>query len=204
MVHRKQPNRERWEGWVMFAWVLAAIAAISGVVLISAYGQIEVPSGTDFRGNVRWDKQANVLVWTAAIGQALGTIMLAVIFSIINSIYQNSCDLINNVIDDVVNEKNGESEGGGLLTIGSKKTSGSESLGGLKITKVRTASPFDGILHPGYLLLSINGHKPMDGLDAAKQVIDGENEVIFQKPDGELVKRIVPMRPGPLHMTVES
>lgn len=48
MRQQHVPDRDRWIGWVGFAWVLAVVACVAGLSLIIKFGFIEVPSSNRF------------------------------------------------------------------------------------------------------------------------------------------------------------
>lgn len=187
----KLPERSRWEGWVVFTWLIAALTAVASLFLVGAHGQVEVPRPSGFGTTT----EVNIFIWAIGIGQTVGALLLAALFSMINSVYQNSCEL---VAASRKGEEGGDEAGASLDPENVDLDSG------LLVKTIRTASQLEGILRPGYKLLSVNGHQPEDELDAAQLVVDGENDIQFMTTGGEVIRRSVPMRRGPLHIKFQD
>ncbi|SDI30025.1 hypothetical protein SAMN04487867_104168 [Vreelandella titanicae] len=194
------PDRERWIGWVALAWILAAVAVIGGVAAISMAGFIEVARPNSF-GRMETVREPNVFIWAIAIGQAVSAAMLAAIFSMINSIYKNSCDQLASVTTstpdkdpplldpDAVNENEVERDWDGK---------------GLKVLSVHRASPLSGLLKEGFILISVNKKPATTELEAAKAVVKGKNIIEFINSDGVRRSYSIGMNPGPLHIQFET
>ncbi|SRR5690554_1120188 len=196
-VTSKLPDKTRYEGWVTVTWILAGLTGVASLILVGTHGTVEIPRP----GGFGTTSDVNVVIWAIAIGQTLGALLVAALFSMVNSIYQNSCDLLsNNAPVPAVEDSGKEIEGPGEKPI----STGRVAEGGLLVKQVRTASQLDGILRPGYKLLRVNGEQPDDELSAAKLVVNGENDIEYMTTGGEVVRRLVPMRRGPLHITFQS
>jgi len=192
-VTSKLPDKTRYEGWVTVTWILAGLTGVASLILVGTHGTVEIPRPGDFGTT----SDVNVIIWAIAIGQTLGALLVAAIFSMVNSIYQNSCDLLSNsALAPTVEDSGKKIEGSEKKTI----STGLAAEGGLLVKQVRTASQLDGILRPGYKLLRVNGEQPDDELSAAKLVVNGENDIEYMTIGGEVVRRLVPMRRGPLHI----
>ena len=166
---KKAPDRERWIGWVALAWTIAAIAIIGGIVVISTAGFIEVPRSNSF-GRMETVKEPNIFIWAIAIGQALSATMLAAIFSMINSIYQNSCDQLAGAV--FTNEVSKKPER--MLTKA------------LRLTTVPATSPLSKTLSTGDMVLSFNG-KSVTSLkdDVIDHIVTGKNAMTILTVTGE-------------------
>ena len=271
----KMPDRERWTGWVTFAWLLAVIACIGGIAIISIAGFVELPRQNGF-GSIETTREPNVFIWAIAIGQAVSAAMLAALFSMINSIYQNSCDQLAGAdfsksapkqpsstktkalrlttvpassplsktlsTGDMIISFNGQPTTSleqdvvarivpGVNTItfltleGEEKTaeldldqasfngvkgeadqlrSSKTACEGLKVVSIHSASQLEGLLHPGYVLLSVNGQLALTEMDAAKAVVDGDNHIEFVNSKGQHRVHLTKMKPGPLHIQFQT
>lgn len=274
------PNRERWSGWVAAAWLLAILAIVGGIAVIATAGFVEVPRQNSF-GRIERVTEPNVFIWAIAIGQAVSASMLAALFSMVNSIYKNTCDQVSSTktaktrsskntdhmdtelpakglrITNVksgspltetlhtgcllvsINDKpvNNANWADNLTKTGTNKLefyplSGNkqaryvelenESLqiegeaanlpdqkastqeGGLKVLSIHQASQLEGLLQPGFTLLEINEKPVATEMEAAKAVIDGENQIFLINNQGEKSKYSVNMKPGPLHIQFEA
>ncbi|MCC5904089.1 MAG: hypothetical protein JJT87_19430 [Halomonas sp.] len=169
------PNRERWTGWVTFAWVLAVLAIVGGIALIVAAGFIEVPRQSSF-GSIGVDREVNVFVWAIAIGQAVSACMLAALFSMINSIYQNSCDQIAAAIPSSVSED---------VSVATPTYTQPNDDAGPKVVKITDMSPLFDKAYVDWFLTEINGAAIAVSKDIKTALRPGENNFIFTKPNGE-------------------
>ncbi|AZM95885.1 MAG: hypothetical protein GYB28_01520 [Gammaproteobacteria bacterium] len=198
----KAPDRERWIGWVALAWIIAGLAVIGGIMAISSAGFIEVPRSNGF-GRMETVREPNVFIWAIAIGQAVSAAMLAAIFSMINSIYQNSCDQLAGVVFDTTEPDSTQSdeviEGGEV-----KPTYSENDYKGLKVLSVHRASPLSGLLKAGFVLISINNKPALTDLGAAKAVVKGKNTIEFLNAEGVRQAYSIRMEPGPLHIKFEK
>ena len=79
-----------------------------------------------------------------------------------------------------------------------------KSVEGLRVVSLHSASQLDGILHPGFVLISINEQPALSEMDAAKAVVDGENNIEFINNRGERCVNVRHMTPGPLHIQFEK
>lgn len=197
----KLPNKHRYEGWVTVTWIVAGLTGIASLILVGTHGTVEIPRP----GGFGTTSDVNVIIWAIAIGQTLGALLVAALFSMVNSIYQNSCDLLSNSSSSSTQVPAVEDAGKEVEGSGKKPVSiGLTAEGGLLVKQVRTASQLDGILRPGYKLLRVNGEQPDDEISAAKLVVNGENDIEYMTTGGEVVRRLVPMRQGPLHITFQQ
>lgn len=76
--------------------------------------------------------------------------------------------------------------------------------GGLKVLSIHQASQLEGLLQPGFTLLEINEKPVATEMEAAKAVVDGENQIVLINNQGEKSKYSVNMKPGPLHIQFEA
>lgn len=198
----KMPDRERWIGWVALAWILAAIAVIGGIAAISMAGFIEVARPNSF-GRMETVREPNVFIWAIAIGQAVSAAMLAAIFSMINSIYQNSCDQMAGVAFGEPEPDLGQYSDAveGEKVEPSNTESGNK---GLKVLSVHKASPLSGLIKEGFVLISINKKPALTELDAAKAVVRGKNIIEFLNSESVRQAYAIRMEPGPLHIKFET
>lgn len=169
MSAQTMPDRERWSGWVTFAWLLAILACIGGIALISIAGYVELPRQNSF-GRIETAKEPNVFIWAIAIGQAVSAAMLAAIFSMINSIYQNSCDQLAGV----------------EFSKPSSKQTATPKDKALRLTTVPASSSLSNTLTTGDMIISFNG-QPVTSLenDVVDRIVEGENSITFVTLEGE-------------------
>ncbi|RUR43377.1 hypothetical protein [Vreelandella populi] len=185
----KAPNRERWSGWVAIAWILALLAIGGGIFAIATAGFIEVPRQNSF-GRLQTVTEPNIFIWAIAIGQAVSATMLAAIFSMINSIYQNTCDQCANMGPSIPRAD----------TVGdaSPMVSKPEHGKGLRLTNVKSGSPVRSVLYTGCLIEKIND-QPVDSVAGAESLIQKEpNKFEFQTSAGESHTKWLHVKPGPL------
>lgn len=201
-MSRALPDRERWIGWVALAWMLAAIAVIGGIAAISMAGFIEVARPNSF-GRMETVREPNVFIWAIAIGQAVSAAMLAAIFSMINSIYQNSCDQMAGVdfgeSEPDLGQYSDAVEGGKV-----EPSNTESSYKGLRVISVHRASPLSGLIKEGFVLISINKKPALTELDAAKAVVKGKNIIEFLNSESVRQAYAIRMEPGPLHIKFET
>ena len=195
------PDRERWIGWVALAWMLAAVAVIGGIAAISMAGFIEVARPNSF-GRMETAREPNVFIWAIAIGQAVSAAMLAAILSMINSIYQNSCDQVAGV--DLGEPKPDLGQYSDAVE-GEVEPSNTESgYKGLKVISVHRASPLSGLIKEGFVLIGINKKPVLTELSAAKAVVKGKNIIEFLNSESVRQAYAIQMEPGPLHIKFET
>lgn len=197
---KKAPDRERWIGWVALAWMLAAVAVIGGIAAVSMAGFIEVARPNSF-GRMETAREPNVFIWAIAIGQAVSALMLAAIFSMINSIYKNSCDQLSAVIAPTDKQA-------GLLPEsemeGEVEVEGDWDGTGLKILSVHSASQLRGILKGGYVLTKVNNESVSSSLQAASAVSEGRNTIEYVDNNGAMKRRALTMKAAPLYIQFEK
>ena len=182
-MSRALPDRERWIGWVALAWILAAIAVIGGIAAISMAGFIEVARPNSF-GRMETVTEPNVFIWSVAIGQAVSATLLAALFSMINSIYKNSCDQLKSTAY-------AEAREGGDAA--SEQRSGEN---GVRLTNVSSQSPLEKVLYTGCLITRLND-ETVESVDVlVAQIIKGPNKIEFQTPAGESATKWIHLKPG--------
>ncbi|WP_447043971.1 hypothetical protein [Vreelandella sp. H-I2] len=197
MSAQNMSDRERWSGWVTFAWLLAILACIGGIAVIAMAGFIEVPRENRF-GRVETVREVNVFIWSLGIGQAISAVMLAALFSMVNAIYKNSCLLLGLQPDVQPNEKN-ES----LNNPDADVPNASKSDNGPKVVKISDKSPLFDKAYVDWRLTEINGHDIAASRDVNSVLKVGENSFMFTKPAGERVTIIAKVSSDlRLHMTL--
>lgn len=193
MDNSQLPDRHRWDGWVTFAWFMVALAVLIGLVMIGTGGIVEVPE-TNYRGNVTWTEQTNYIVWGAAIGQVVGAAMLAAIFSILNSTYRNSCDMLRIAAGHApapsAFTKSGPAPAPAPASDEAEETSASvipEKVAphGAVVYEIRSTSPFYRLLQPGYSIVSVNGVKVENETEVKDAAKKGKNKTEFADQDGK-------------------
>ncbi|WP_016854795.1 hypothetical protein [Halomonas smyrnensis] len=195
------PDRSRWDGWVAAVWVIAGLACIAALVLINQLGTMRVPE-RDLLGNVSWTTGPNIAVWAAAIGQAGAGVLFAVLFSMVNSIYKNSCDQLACAKQEPAeatstSRSSEEPSKAKYVDQGEDVEDAAEySVPTLKVDSVEKSSPFYGHVGAGYALLAVNGKEVESEPDIALNMVDGLNEFTFRNRNWKQVKRYVEMRPG--------
>lgn len=180
------PKRDRWDGWVGLAWLLAVIAIVGGLALISSSGFVEVERYTSLSSTTA-DTEPNFYIWAIAIGQAVSACLVAALFSIINSIYKNSCDLIGLQVQRV----NDSAEDGRQ-----------QRATGIVVTSVPTHSPLYKVIEPGDRLMSIND-SPISTTEAADDaIVIGYNSIEFYNARSKLVSRKIKIQGN--HLLIEA
>lgn len=197
MSLHNMPNRNRWNGWVTFAWFLAILACLAGVAIIAILGFIEVPRESSF-GRVEMVREANVYIWSLCIGQAVGALMLAALFSMINAIYQNSCSLLSMQNSSVASPSQGGSDDPWPATHSQQSVHP-----GPKVVNISDKSPLFDKAYVDWSLAEINGNSIFASKDIKKVMRRGENNFTFIKPDGQQVSIIAKVSQDlRLHMTL--
>jgi len=115
--------------------------------------------------------------------------MLAVIFSMLNSIYQNTCDKL----PATTHEKPNTLEENSYLGAG------------LKLTNVDSDSELCAVLYAGCLIISVND-EPVNSVSSVEALITkAPNKFEFQTPAGERMIKWVHVKPGrPIRIEGES
>lgn len=176
-------NRERWNGWVTLAWLIVALAIVVGLFLVSTLGTIDVPS-QDLRGNITWQEEPNPAVWGLAIGQIVAAAMLAAMFSMLNSIYKNSCDLLvssSNQQGNTISSGTIKSSEKTVETEVTEKLSPLESKAsmGLVVQSIERKSPLYHLLKPGYAICKVNGQEVISKEKMFMGLVQGKNLINF-------------------------
>jgi len=191
MDNSQLPDRHRWDGWVTFAWLMVALAVMIGLVMIGAGGTVAVPE-TNYRGNITWTEQTNYIVWGAVIGQVVGAAMLAAIFSIINSNYQNSCDMLRIAAGPApAPSTSTKSRSTPSPTSNQTKETATNVMPekvaphGAVVYEIRSTSPFYRLLQPGYSIVSVNGVKVENEPELKEAAKKGKNKIEFSDEDGK-------------------
>ncbi len=197
MSVQNMPDSDRWDGWVTFAWLLAILACIGGIAVIAMAGFIEVPRQNRF-GRIETVREANVLIWSLGIGQAVSAVMLAVLFSMVNAIYKNSCSLFGVENNSVASESQGGRNGSWPASHSDQSVHS-----GPKVVKISDKSPLFDKAYVDWSLAGINGNSISASKDIKEVMKPGENNFTFIKPDGEKVSIIAKVSPNlRLHMTL--
>jgi len=193
----KMQDRDRWSGWVNFAWLLAILACIGGVAVIAMAGFIEVPRENRF-GRIETVREANLFIWSLGIGQAVSALLLAALFSMVNDIYKNSCSLLGVQPHNVDSDTNVVSNGSWP-----ESHKGLQGHTGPKVVKISDKSPLFDKVYADWSLAEINGRIISASNDIKKVIRPGENNFTFTKPDGEQVSIIAKVASDlRLHMTL--
>lgn len=172
-------NRERWDGWVTFAWLIAVVVIAASVGWVIAFGFVDVPRVT--AGGFRSvEREPNLFIWAMAIAQSIGALFFAVTFSILNGIYKNTIDALPAKELPAIEAPSG--------------------FEGLEVRRVHDASPLAGYVREGYRLLTVNGRPAISAQVAAESVLDGVNTFELMDANGNHVEKQVKMRPQPLHL----
>lgn len=189
MANQTLPDEERYLGWVTLAWTIAVITCALSVWLVATMGMVKIPRLSIYStAPAGTETVINWTIWGWAIGQSLAALLFAALFSIANSAYRNSCKTVAMLVKQQPTPKAED-----LTTI--------DPTSGLRVEQVRTASPLEGVLHPGYRLLRVNGQEPEDANDAAALIVKGENQLIYCNLEGKVCTHKQKMQPGPLHIT---
>lgn len=174
------PSRDKWSMWVGLAWIVAALAVLGGIVVISEMSRVPVPSGT-MGGGVEY--RTNYLIVGAAAGQALGAVFLAVIMSMLNSIYKNSCQLLQESRPTQPAAEQPE------ISDGPSAADEAAQGRGVKVGYINEASPLYSLVKVGNVVLSINGTEVFSVRQASGCLIDGENCVSYLDHQGNFLER---------------
>lgn len=178
---RKAPDRERWTGWVAIAWILALLAIAGGIFAIATAGFVEVPRQNSY-GRLQTVTEPNIFIWAIAIGQAVSATMLAAIFSMINSIYQNTCDQLGGVEFSSSREQ--------------KKVPASAQA--LRLTTVPASSILSNALSTGDMVTGVNGYRVSSLDELTFRVLAGENIISFLTMAGEEKEAALQLSPSSL------
>lgn len=203
-------NRDRWNGWVTFAWLIVVLSVIAGIFMISTLETIEVPN-QDFRGNITWQEEPNPAVWGVAIGQGFAAAMLAAIFSMLNSIYQNSCDLLarqnrhkSNRINctTTVNSTENTTTTAPEKTISDNmlKLSPSDKMAsdGQVIFAIERTSPVYRLLRPGYAICKVNGQEVCSQEKMMMDLVQGKNLIEYADAEDQKYEIRIKLNPDDL------
>lgn len=177
----RKPDRHKWDGAVGIVWLLAVISILSAIVVIATYGVYEVKTGGLY--SQATETRFDIVIWTACISQALGMLMVALLFSILRGIYQNTCDALSMSADHQVAA--GEPEKVAAPSLAAKAAQGR----GVVVGYVNETSPLHGIVEPGHAILRINSTEVTGVRQAAGCLTDGENKISFLDHQGHLLDR---------------
>lgn len=188
MGTRNNPNR--WDGWVSFAWILAALTIVGVLILVAKYGMVESYSVDRF-GLRSLDREVNVFVWAVGIGQSIAAVMVAGLFSMVNSIYKNTCDPVATTTDQKA-----------LSSPDVDK--GYAGASGVVITRIKESSPLFDKAYVGWKIVGVNGSAIEDPVDIAKFLVNGFNviQLIDSKGRDEAFEVMVKNNQG-LNLSVE-
>ncbi|MFI0472972.1 hypothetical protein ACGLWX_09685 [Halomonas sp. HMF6819] len=180
-------DKDRWTPWVKFAWILAFLACAAGFFLIVTVGFIDVPRVSGYGT----ERQASPFVWALAISQSIGAIMLAVLFSMLNAIYQNTCGHPVNV----------------PVTQKTEGVTSTQQVDGkaLMVAKVAPGSPVQSVLSVGCVVTAVND-VPVSSLEGIGTLIQKRpNKIEFQDSSGEKMTKWMHLKPGqPLEIEGEA
>lgn len=84
--------RNRWTPVVTATWLLAVITLLVAIWLITQHGIVETSTTNRF-GGVETATRYNITVWAAGIGQTIGAVLLALLFTMVNQIHQTTTDI---------------------------------------------------------------------------------------------------------------
>ncbi|MFM9270954.1 hypothetical protein ACJ7V3_11915 [Halomonas elongata] len=171
----------RWDGVVIFIWVLALATILLSVYQVSQFGYVEVRSVNQL-GTVETQQRVNVMVVSVAIGQSIGAIVLGLLFSMIKSVYQEVIDLrFQNVKSQDKPASKGESH--------SSKAADAAKGRGITVGYVNDSSPLSGLVDSGHVIMLINSHEVTSVKQASDLLKSGENRVSFFDHTGHLLER---------------
>lgn len=148
-------NPNRWNGFVFIAWTIAIITWLFGVYILMEVGTINMPYGGG--------STLNVGVWAWIIGQSLGVLLIAGLFSMLNSIYKNTCRALPEV---AVSEKKPASTG-------------------FELNNAPKDSPLYSKSGPGFFINTVNGSPVSSREDVNEKAKVGKNEVMVRYPGGQ-------------------
>ncbi|WP_157956810.1 hypothetical protein [Salinicola aestuarinus] len=174
-------NKNRWNGVVGTIWLLAVLSVVAGAALIASYGTYETPSSGLYGGSS--ETRYNIAVWASGISQAVFMIIVATAFSILKSIYQNTCGsafLIANEPD--------KASSAATSSFNERAVSAADGKG-IIVRYINETSPLHGTVSAGNILLKINGAEVVGVRQAASCLVDGENNVAFIDSSGEHLER---------------
>lgn len=188
---QEMPDRDRWSGWVGFVWFIAVLTFIGSMVLVSKLGIVEVRVPTLY-GSGEIITQPNLVIWSLAIGQTIGAVLLAVLFSMVNSIYKNSCTQLRAVQSESPADKKAP-----------QQEAESDPRRGLRLTNVKKGSPLAGVMQTGCILVSVNDRGVDSVAFAERQVINGPNKIVFYPLSGTRQTKFVELTDRDLHIEGE-
>lgn len=197
MQQGQAPDRNRWTWCVNAMWGVAIFVGVASLIMIGAFSN--GPGGGD------------VFLWIAAFAQTFGAVLMAGLFSMVNSIYQNSCDLLTggrvveapSVGEAVASGSTGVEAGADSATGRVTSSRGVDGRKGVQIQSVKAESPLYCQVQPGDVLLSVNGQDVTSERDAANQIISGMNRLEVLEAGGGVSILSLDMRPGPLHLATD-
>lgn len=150
-------NPERWNGFVFIAWAIAVITWLFGGYILLSAGTIDLPYG---------GSRLNVAVWAWVIGQSLGVLLIAGLFSMLNSIYKNTC------------KPPAPSESQDKKVVGS----------GYELVSAPIGSPFYSKASKGFVIKTVNGSPVASHAEVNANARIGSNAIVVAYPGGQTSK----------------
>lgn len=188
---KELPNRDKWTGFVFLAWLVAVIVIGASIYLIVKLGTVQVGY---------YGTSPNIMVWAIGIGESILALLMAGLFTMVNSIYQNSCDQtallqrqdeVKKIEPSPVGAPPSQSENPLLLQ-------------GLRIKAIHEGSPFYGVLSKGFSLHSINDIRLSTLEEAEAATNPGKNFAEVISPGGTLTKLNFRMKTDTLKIEIEE
>ena len=151
-------NPDRWNGFVFIAWAIAIITWLFGIYILMEAGTTHMPYGGG--------SSLNIGVWAWVIGQSLGVLLIAGLFSMLNSIYKNTCKppaLSENQDKKVVDP-------------------------GYELVSAPPGSPFYSKASKGFVIKTVNGSPVASHAEVNANAKIGSNAIVVAYPGGQTSK----------------
>lgn len=189
-MQRELPNRDKWIGFVALAWLVAVIVILASIYLISELGTMRKGS---------YGTSPNLTIWAIGISESIFALLMAGIFTMINSIYQNSCDQTA-----LLKSRGAEKILPSTSSAPTPQPKNSVAREGLRLKAIHKGSPFYGVLGEGFSLQSINDVplSTLEEAEAAKK--QGKNFADIISPGGFTSKITFKVKTDTLNIDVEE
>lgn len=171
------PNPNKWDNWVSFAWAIAIFSVLSACIIILKFGSIEATEVTSY-GNRISGQQVNFTIWAICIGQSIAACMTAALFSMINSIYKNTCNT-----QAITNQHLPAASSANL-----PRHNNVNKLNHPQIVSLNDKSAFFDRVYSGWFIAAVNGQNVRTSSEVSRYLKKGDNTFTFIKPDGEEVE----------------